>query len=194
MAPPPIGRKEWPRIRYEYEETDKPNHEICAEHGISASTLTNRVRQWKWTKRRAPVPAEGPPLPQVEAPQPAAPGETAAPLRAEPSLHLQPAAQPGAPAADARQIARHLHGAIARVLAAIDTTLASVSGAAHPREIDRAGRSLAALTRTLQELNAMKAQYPAFDPEKDRGPDDPNEFALALHRKLLQFKAARGIA
>src|SRR5437764_8951263 len=61
MAPPTLAGKDWPRIRHDYEHTDKPNHEICAEHGISASTLRNRVRQWNWTRRRAPVPAEGPP-------------------------------------------------------------------------------------------------------------------------------------
>jgi hypothetical protein len=174
MAPPKLSGKNWPRIRHDYERTEKPIHRICAENRISATTLRNRVRQWGWTERVPRVPAEGPALPEVEAP-------------------ALVAAPPAAPV-EARQIAQTLQNAIARVLAAIDIALSGLSAASSPREIERAGRAVAALTRTLHELNALKAQSPAFDPEKARGPDDPDEFALELMRKLEQFKAAHGIA
>lgn len=173
MAPPLLHGKNWPCIRHDYERTEKPIHTICAEYKISPTTLRNRVRQWGWTERVPRVPAEGPPLPQVEAPALAPP--------------------PAAPV-EARQIAQTLQNAIARVLTAIDIALASLSAASSPREIERAGRAVAALTRTLHELNALKAQSPAFDPEKDRGPDDPDEFAKLLLERLERFKAEQGIA
>jgi transposase-like protein len=171
MAPPRLSGKDWPRIRHDYEQTDKPLHEICEEHGIARETLRNRVRQWKWTPRRPPVPVEGPALPALDAPMPAA-------------------APPVAPV-DAGQIALGLQNATARVLAAIEATLASLSAAAHPREIERAGRTVAALTRTLHELNALKAQSPAFDPAKDRGPKDNGAFIQELIRRMDAFAARR---
>ncbi|HEX5210465.1 MAG TPA: hypothetical protein VFW22_01860 [Pseudolabrys sp.] len=51
----------WAQIRYDYEHTGRPVADICAEHGISANTLRDRVRRWGWTKRRAPIPHDGPP-------------------------------------------------------------------------------------------------------------------------------------
>jgi hypothetical protein len=51
----------WTQIRYDYEHTDRLIADICAEHGISSNTLRDRVRRWRWTPRRAPIPREGPP-------------------------------------------------------------------------------------------------------------------------------------
>ena len=79
------------------------------------------------------------------------------------------------------------------MLAAINIALGGLSAASSPRDIERAGRAVAALTRTLHELNALKAQSPAFDPENDRGPEDDNEFAQVLLKRLERFKAERGI-
>ena len=42
-------------------QTEKPVDDICLDHGISPSTLRDRVRRWRWTPRRLPIPAEGPP-------------------------------------------------------------------------------------------------------------------------------------
>ena len=189
MAPPRLAGKDWPRIRHDYEETDKPNHAICAEHGISASTLRNRVRQWNWTPRRAPVPAQGPPLPEIEAPSMLeAPPMIEAPPLGAPSPRL--AAPPPAAPLDARQIAQRLQGAIARVLAAIDAALAGLTAAAQPREIERAGRAVAAFTRALHELNTLQAQYPASAAD-ERGPDEPDEFVLELLRRINEFAAQK---
>jgi hypothetical protein len=156
MAPPRLAARDWPRIRHDYEKTEKPIHTICAENRISPMTLRNRVRQWGWRERRPRVPAEGPPLPQAEA-APVSPD--AAPVSTE-------------------QIGRHLQNAIARVLAAIDAALAGLSAASSPRDIDRAGRAVAALTRTLHELNAMLTQFPK--PERDEN----DEFLRAELEKL----------
>ena len=51
----------WTQIRYDYEHSSRPIVDICAEHGISANTLRDRVRRWRWNRRRAPIPREGPP-------------------------------------------------------------------------------------------------------------------------------------
>ena len=57
----------WTQIRYDYEHSSRPIVDICAEHGISPNTLRDRVRRWRWNRRRAPIPREGPPA--VAAPQ-----------------------------------------------------------------------------------------------------------------------------
>ena len=72
--PVPLTTDDWARIRYEYESTDRKVVEICAEHGISAGTLRDRVRRWGWTRRWSPVPREGPPpmvvtIVKVQAPE-----------------------------------------------------------------------------------------------------------------------------
>ena len=56
-----LAPETWAQVRYEYEHTDKPVDDICADHGVSPSTLRDRMRRWRWTRRRPPIPAEGPP-------------------------------------------------------------------------------------------------------------------------------------
>ena len=51
----------WAHIRYEYEHTARPVEDICAEHGISSGTLRDRLRRWRWRRRRPPIPRDGPP-------------------------------------------------------------------------------------------------------------------------------------
>jgi len=58
---PELTGEAWAQIRADYEHTDRPVEDICAEHGISSGTLRDRVRRWRWTKRRTPIPLEGPP-------------------------------------------------------------------------------------------------------------------------------------
>ena len=57
-----LTTEDWARVRYEYESTNHTVFDICAEHGISESTLRDRVRRWGWTRRwSGPVQREGPP-------------------------------------------------------------------------------------------------------------------------------------
>jgi len=51
----------WAHIRYEYEHTSRTVEDICADHGISSATLRDRMRRWRWTRRRPPIPRDGPP-------------------------------------------------------------------------------------------------------------------------------------
>jgi hypothetical protein len=65
VSPP----KAWAQICYEYENTDRPVEDICAEHGISSGTLRDRIRRWNLRRRRRPIPRERPPalvIPQLE--------------------------------------------------------------------------------------------------------------------------------
>ena len=67
--PPEPTTESWAQIRSDYEHTDRPLGEICAEHGISLGTLRDRVRRWQWARRRLPIPRQGPPpvlLPRIE--------------------------------------------------------------------------------------------------------------------------------
>jgi len=187
MAPRLID-KDWVQIRHAYEHTDQPVEDICLQHGLSSGTLVDRVRRWGWTPRRAPIPAQGPPPtaapPAIEA---APTGLASATLAPE---HAGALAQ-DAHAEDPAVIGPRLRAALARVLPAIEAALARLATSTHPRELDHAARTLAGLIKTLRELKALLSEYPVPDPANDRGPDDPDEFALELVRRLNAFAAAR---
>ena len=194
--------EQWAQVRYEYEHTDKPVGDICADNAISPGTLRDRMRRWGWTRRRQPIPAEGPPLmlpvepalPLVGAPPlgVASPEPGAAPRDGAAGLPVPHAAQGEEAPTDPAEIVPRLQGAVARVLPAIEATVGKLAaGPMPPREMERAARTLTSLTRTLRELHELLRQYPA--PSGDRGPEDPDEFALELMRRLDAFKAAHGL-
>jgi hypothetical protein len=202
--PTELTPEEWTQVRYEYEHTDKPVEDICVDRGISSSTLRDRMRRWRWTRRRQPISAEGPPpvervAPLVAAeaqigtsvpPQAAAvPGETAADAPAPPAT-----AGDAAPA-DPAVIAPRLQSALARVLPAIEATLGKLAaGATQPREMERAARTLGSLTRALRELKALLSEYPAPAVDDDRGPADDGEFIRELIRRMDYFAATHAAA
>jgi hypothetical protein len=179
----------WAHVRYEYERTDKPVDDICLDHGVSPSTLRDRMRRWRWTRRYEPVSPDGPP--------PMPPRETAAfhgPLPAGGTascenasdfavdLAAQPADVCDEAAADSSQIVPRLRGAVARVLPAIEATVGRLAAGPMPaREIERAARTLTAPTRTLRELNALLGQYPCAD---DDEPQSVEEFRAELARRI----------
>ena len=199
----------WAQIRHDYEHTDRPVEEICAEHGISSGTLRNRMRRWRWTRRHPPIPFEGPPpapapqidlaappppaagKPDIEAPSLAAspPGETAA-LAPLPSPHLADYNDADAPRQDDdNAIVLRLQSAVARVLPAIEATVAMLAaGPQHLRELERSARLLAALTRTLRELNSLLSQRQAAaaaGAAHDYKPRNMEELRRELERKIM---------
>jgi hypothetical protein len=186
MAPRFID-KDWVQIRHAYEHSDTPVEDICRQHGLSSGTLVDRVRRWGWTPRRAPIPALGPP-PTAAPPAIAAPpsGVACATLVPESAGALAQDAH----AEDPAVMGRRLQAALARVLPAIEAALARLATSTHPRELDHAARTLAGLTKTLREFKALLSEYPVPDPDNDRGPDDPDEFALEVARRLNAFAAA----
>jgi hypothetical protein len=182
----------WAQIRHDYEHTERPVADICAEHGISSGTLRNRVHRWGWTRRRPPIPLEGPPPSSA----PAAQFGFAAPM-ASPPIETAPPPGVAAPAKpDDRPIAERLQGAVARVLPAIESIVATLGpGPMPPREMERAARSLTALTRTLRELNNLLGQRQAAAPNDTDNDDDMSEdidaFRLDLARRIDAFVASR---
>jgi hypothetical protein len=202
--PTELTLEEWTQVRYEYEHTEKPVEDICFERGISSSTLRDRMRRWRWTRRRQPISAEGPPPVERVAPLVAAETQigTSVPPQAAalPSENATdapaPHAAPGEEApADPAAIAPRLRSALARLLPAIEATLAKLAaGATQPREIERAARALTALTRTLRELKALLSEYPAPAEDDDRGPADNDEFIRELIRRMDYFAATHAAA
>jgi hypothetical protein len=198
---PQLSPETWTQVRYEYEHTSKPVDDICLDHGVSPSTLRERMRRWRWTRRSQPISAEGPPpAPRIEPAAPRVPAVAA--IRAPaPSVWLEaddehapdspaPYAAPREePPPDQTEIVPRLQGAVARVLPAIEATVAQLAaGPMLPREMERAARTLTSLTRTLRELNGLLSQYP---PAKDEGPEDIEEFRAELARKIDAIIAQR---
>jgi len=189
--------EEWAQVRYKYEHTNQPVEDICAEHGFSSGTLRDRVRRWGWTRRNPPIGAEGPPpVPAIEA----------APL--VPLLPAVDAADPSGPDGavpvapseaappDPAEIVARLQGAVARVLPAIEATVAKLAAGPMPlREMERVVRTLTALTRTLRELNGLLTQHQAQPPgarlcDCDM-PEDIDAFRIELARRIDAFVASQ---
>jgi transposase-like protein len=199
-----LSPETWAQIRYDYEHTDRPVEDICAAHGISSGTLRDRRRRWGWARRRPPVPREGPApfaptLPSAHVIAPLFDGPCGGEIREEdrtdagvapelPSPHI-----PRARRSDDGGIVPRLQGAAARVLPAIESTLAKLgAGPLHPREMEQAARALGTLTRTLRELNALQGEHrPPSGCLCDAGPEDIDEFRRELARKMDAFIEAR---
>ena len=225
-----LSSEAWAQMRHDYEHTERPIEDICAEHGISSGTLRDRMRRWGWTRRRPPIPPEGPlraPAPQIEpaaqplatmracdasapslaAPNLAAPNLAAASRAAAPQIETAAPCRPEAPQVAAGEdapacgkgrdtaIVPRLQNAVARVVLAIETVAAKLTAeATHPRELERAARALAALTRTLRELNSLLSQRqpPAADADDDDPPpEDIDEFRRVLAQRIHAFIADR---
>jgi hypothetical protein len=203
----------WAKIRHDYEHTDRPIEDICAEHGISVPKLRYRIKRWGWNRRKLPIPREGPPpVARIERqPTTVAAWETMTPA---PTLPLSgggseiaahfPAGgdaddplpskerEENAPAA----IVPRLQSAVARVLPAIEATIARLAGGANnPRDMEQASRALGSLTRTLRELNALLAQHKgrleAAHDDDDDMPEDLDAFRYELARRINAFVASR---
>ena len=203
---PALTPEDWAQIRYAYEHTERPIGDICLEHGISSTTLRDRMRRWEWTRRREPIPRAGPPaVARIEPPAPAAANiETMTPTPApspqgggEPAEFAAPVVAGHAADAggDPAGIAARLQSAIARVLPAIEATLHRLAaGPLSPREMEQAARALGALMRTLRELNATLAQHPLRAADDDPVPENIDEFRFELARRIRAFCEARGAA
>ena len=83
--------------------------------------------------------------------------------------------------AEAPSLGGQLRGAIARIMPAIERTLATLScGPLPPRQMELAARSLGTLTRTLRELNGLLAQQAADAWE----PTDMEAFRQSLAEEM----------
>ena len=153
---------------YRYVETDEPNVSIARRLGISERTFGRNVVKWGWERRRQSArremarTARDPVVPQLPA------------LTAEDE----------AAAADIEVTVQHTIAAIRMIVARLPKSR-NVSAA------ERSARALATLTRTLQEVIRLRPKQTPSEPANDRGPDDDNEFARLLLRRLDEFRAQR---
>jgi hypothetical protein len=153
----------WAQIRYDYEHTDRPVEDICAEHRISSGTLRDRMRRWNWRRRRAAIAREGPPafliVEHASAPSGAATivAQPATPALAADARGAVPALPPAA--GEALPLTPALQDAVKTVLPAIKRTLSGLAeGRSYPDDAAKTARALETLTRTLRELSVLSSR------------------------------------
>ena len=100
---------------------------------------------------------------------------------------------------DIAQVAQNIQAIVQQEVAAIAAIVAKLPRSASSIEADRIARTLATLTRTLQEALRLNAPKASSEEQTDdgRGPDDPDEFILEVARRLDEFaedRTGRGIA
>jgi hypothetical protein len=189
----------WAQIRHAYEHTDKPLAHICDEYDVSIPTVRYRMKRWDWRRRKPFVPREQPAAAQELTPftpprsqdarDPPPPGEGEESKQARPRWEGE----------ENVDIVPRLQSAVARVLPAIDATIARLaSGTLSSDGLEKAGRALGALTRTLRELNGLLAQHnaqpggvcPYCDGLPD-GFDNIDDFRRELARRIDAFMLSR---
>jgi hypothetical protein len=177
----------WAQIRHAYENTDKPLAHICAEHEVSIPTVRYRMKRWEWRRRKPLIPRHGPP------PVPVMEQEMTATVPHDSPVHPTPP-PPGESEEPVAMVPR-LQAAAARVLPAIEVAIARLaSGTLNANELEKAGRTLATLTRTLRELNALLVQnnagLEADESDRYAGYDNIEDFRAALARRIHGLVAA----
>jgi hypothetical protein len=183
--------------RYLYEYTDAPVSDIAEVLGMSRGTTFLRIKEWGWTRRL-----------QVAPRMPRRPPLALAASASTPQTRTAADAQGETPAeADASSTVEQLARTVERELEAIDKVLAGLPpGEERPAQAERVARTLASLTRTLNEIRRMRHPAPAFTQDPD-GPAvvaalekyddlsrDIDEFRRALARRIDAFVASRADA
>jgi hypothetical protein len=157
--------------RLRYEEGDEPNASIARRLGISERTFSRNVVRWGWERRRQSARRE-----MMQAAR-------------DPVVPDLPAFTPEDEAA-----AADIEATVQHTIAAIRMIVARLPRGRNVSEAERSARALATLTRTLQEVIRLRPKQTSPEPANDRGPDDPDEFARMLLRRLEEFKARRAAA
>jgi hypothetical protein len=177
----------WAQIRHDYEHTGKPLAPICAEHDITIPMVRYRMKRWEWRRRKPFVPRQQPP----------AAAQELAPSTPPRSQNARDPPPPGE--GEDIAIVPRLQGAVALVLPAIEAIIARLaSGTLSSDGMEKAGRALGALTRTLRELNGLLAQHnaqpggacPYCDGLPD-GFDNIDDFRRELARRINAFVESR---
>jgi hypothetical protein len=214
---PALPPEAWAQIRHDYEHTERPVAAICAEYRISTGTLRDRMHRWNWTRRRPPIAREAPlatampgdpfALPPLEKGRSPAEGGRVGiegpnlagvdPLPIPPLFEGRE--EPVAPlVTDPASIVPRLQSAVARVLPAIEATLARLAGGPQrPREMEQAARALNTMMRTLRELNALLREQQARAAREGEDDDLPEGMDIdmlreALAQRIEAFMEARG--
>jgi hypothetical protein len=155
--------------RYRYEQTKEAVASIAARLGIGERTLHSNIHKWDWYPRRPRLAISPRKAETLGAP---APVEVMLPVLD----------------AEAARVAEAIQSTVQRTVAAIGSIVAKLPPSRNTAEAERAARALATLTRTLQEVLRLTApQAPSDEPGNDRGPDDPDDFAKDLVRRMDEF-------
>jgi hypothetical protein len=158
--------------RYRYEETSETIVSIAARLGISERMLRYNIHVWGWRQRR--------------------PAAAAAANAAAARAAVTPAVVLSALELEAVQTAQTIQSTVQREVAVIGLIVAKLGASTTSAEAERTARTLATLTRTLQEVLRLTApQAPSDEPANDRGPDDPDDFARDLVRRMDEFARRR---
>ncbi len=167
-----------------YERTLTPMRDIAAYMGISRWTLDNRIGEWGWQRRRAPV----------------QPVELHRAARGAVMAAATDDAPPGdgvelAPDSPERRaaIAARIQNAVESALGAVERVLNKLDPA-DSAEAERAGRALAGVSCTLRELSAASLPpeaRPSHANDDDPVPRDVDEFRFELARRIRAFIEAR---
>src|SRR6185369_7222086 len=137
---------------------------------ISERTFSRNVVKWGWVRRRQPVRRN-----MLQPPPPFSPA-------------------PPAPTPEDAAAAADIEATADRAVEAIRTMVARLPKGRNVSAVERIARALATLTRTLQDVIRLRSMQPAQtapEPEDDRPPADPDEFARELVRRLELFNARR---
>jgi len=181
MAP---TRKQVPRdkiaeAKHLYEQTLVPVREIAALLGLSSRTLTSRVREWGWRKRKTGA------QDVMRVRRSAAGALTVVP---ETKPRNGGGALPQSPQ-ERMALAQRIQGVVEREIAAVEQILSTL-GASDASETEGAARTLASLARTLRELVHLDTTPPSPEPVDDQSlPRDLDELRRALSRRLDQLVA-----
>ena len=157
--------------RYRYEETDESNASIARSLRVSERTFSRYVVKCGWVRRRQPLRRnmlQPPPPPVSPTPPAPTPADAAAAADIEATAH--------------------------RAVEAIRMLAARLPKGRNVSAVERIARALATLTRTLQDvirLRSMQTTQTATESQDDRPPEDPDEFARELLRRLELFNARR---
>lgn len=157
------------RWQFDYEETDRPVKDIAREMKRSRSSFYAFVKEHNWRRR-----SDGHPRVAAAAPPPSEPAPEA--------------------------VVDHLERTVERELDAIEKILARLPrGDDRAMQAERAARTLASLTRTLNEVQRLRRAQAANGPtpaqtesaDDDDMPRDIDEFRRELARRIDAFVAGR---
>jgi hypothetical protein len=176
-----IAREKIAEAKHLYERTLVSVDDIAALLGISRRTLSNRVGEWGWKKRKTGaqnvMKVRSRPL---AGPQPA--------IVHEATSRMGAGELPQSPQ-DRMALAQRIQSVIEREIAAVEQVL-TILGASDPSETEGAARTLASLARTLRELvhlgTPQTTPEPADDPPISR---DLDELRRALSQRLDRLVA-----
>jgi len=158
--------------RYRYEETSESVISIAKRLGIGERTLRSNIHKWNWRQRR--------------------PADASAANAEAARAAVTPAVVLSALELEAVQTAQTIQSTVQREVAVIGLIVAKLGVSTTSAEVERTARTLATLTRTLQEVLRLTTPHAASDESSnDRGPDDPDDFAKDLVRRMDEFARRR---